>query len=88
MPTSICGVKPSFPPNGKHKLFVTRPRQGEKIIINYYSSYLLTIIRRVVPGERLLCYPTRNASQVDGYLFHSVTQLVKQMCCLLPEQMS
>ena len=29
--------------------------------------------------------PTRNVSQVDGYLFRSVTQLVKQMCCLLPE---
>ena len=40
---------------------------------------------RVVPDERLLCYPTRNIFQVDGYLFRSVTQLVKQMCCLLPE---
>ena len=44
--------------------------------------------RRVVPDERLLCYPTRNVSQVDRYLFRSVTQLVKQMCCLLPEKMS
>ena len=41
--------------------------------------------RRVVPDERLLCYPTRNISQVDGYLFRSVTQLVKQMFCLLPK---
>ena len=41
--------------------------------------------RRVVPDEHLLCYPTRNVSQVDGNLFRSVTQLVKQMCCLLPE---
>ena len=40
---------------------------------------------RVVPDERLLCYPTRNIFQVDGYLFRSVTRLVKQMCCLLPE---
>ena len=39
----------------------------------------------VVPGERLLCYPTRNVYQVDGNLFRSVTQLVKQLCCLLPE---
>ena len=41
--------------------------------------------RRVVPGERLLCYHTQNVSRVDGYLFRSVTQLVKQMCCLLHE---
>ena len=41
--------------------------------------------RRVVPDERLLWYPTRNVSQVDGYLFGLVTQLVKQMRCLLPE---
>ena len=40
---------------------------------------------RVVHDERLLCYHTRNIFQVDGYLFRSVTQLVKQMCCLLPE---
>ena len=62
-------------PNGEHKLFVTRPRQGEK---NNRS-------RRVVIDERLLCYPTWNVSQVDGYLFRSVTQLVIQMCCILPE---
>ena len=30
--------------------------------------------RRVVPDEHLLCYPTQNVSQVDGYLFRSVTQ--------------
>ena len=41
--------------------------------------------RRVVPDERLLCYPTRNVSHVDGYVFRSVTRLVKQMCCLFPE---
>ena len=35
--------------------------------------------RRVVPDERLLCYPARNVSQVDGYLFRSVSQLVKHM---------
>ena len=62
----------------------TRPRQGEK-----YNNELLQCLffdgRRVVPDERLLCYPTRNVSQVDGYLFRSVTQLVKQMCCLLSE---
>ena len=29
--------------------------------------------RRAVPDERLLCYPTRKVSQVDGYLFRSVT---------------
>ena len=28
----------------------------------------------MVPDECLLCYPTRNVSQVDGYLFRSVTQ--------------
>ena len=27
--------------------------------------------RRQVPYERLFCYPTRNVSQVDGYLFRS-----------------
>ena len=33
--------------------------------------------RRVVglPDERLICYPTRNISQVDGYLFRLMTQL-------------
>ena len=39
-------------------------------------------------SERVLCYPTRNVSHVDGYVFRSVTQLVKQMCCLVPEYMS
>ena len=28
--------------------------------------------RRVVLYERLLCYPTRNVSQVDGYLFRYI----------------
>ena len=70
-----------FCPNGEHKLFVTRPRQGENIIMNYCSAYFMT----VVLDERLLSYPTRNVSQVDGNLFRSVTQLVKQICCLLPE---
>ena len=27
----------------------------------------------------------RNEYRVDGYVFRSVTQLFKQMCCLLPE---
>ena len=52
----------------------TRPRQGEK----YYNELLQCLFfdgRRVVPDVT----PTRNVSQVDGYLFRSVTQLVKQM---------
>ena len=78
------GSQTKFFPNGEHKLFVTRPRQGEKTN-NELLQYLFFDDHRVVPDERLLYYPTRTLSQVDGYLFCSVTQLVKQMCCLLPE---
>ena len=39
--------------------------------------------RRVAPDERLLCYPIRNVSQVDGYLFRSVTQFVSK-CRICP----
>ena len=52
---------------------------------NELLQFLFFDGRRVVHDERLLCYPIRNVSQVDGYLFRSVTQLVKQMCCVLPK---
>ena len=78
------GVKPSFARMADTRLFVTRPSQGEKNN-NELLQCLFFDGRRVVPDERLLFYPTRNVSQVDEYLFRSVTQLVKQMCCLLPE---
>ena len=32
------GGQTEFCPNGKNNLFVTRPRQGEKIIMNYCSA--------------------------------------------------
>ena len=75
------------PINGQH---------GRKYMVDYILMLLKNGValllqcpfvddRRVVPDERLMCYPTRNVSQVDGYLFRSVIQLVKQMCCLLPE---
>ena len=78
------GGQTEFCPNGERKLFVTRSRQGEKNNNELLQS-LFFDGDMVVPDERLLCYPTRNIFQVDGYLFRSVTQLVKQMCCLLPE---
>ena len=83
-PTSIWGGQTEFCPNGEHKLFVTRPRQGEK---NYDELWQWVFFdgRRVLPDERLLCCPARNVSHVDGYLLRSVTQLVKQMCYVLPE---
>ena len=55
------GGQTEFCPNGECNLFVTRPRQGEKIILNYCRAFFDG--RRVVPDERLLCYPTRNVSQ-------------------------
>ena len=42
--TSIWGVKPSFSRYGERKLSVTRPRQGEKIIMNYCRAYFLTVV--------------------------------------------
>ena len=78
------GDQTEFCPYGEHNLFITRPRQGEKNN-NELLQCLFLDDRIVVPDERLLCYPTRNVSHVDGYLFRSVTQLVEQMCCLLPE---
>ena len=65
--------------------FHAAPPGRKKIIL---SQCLFFDGRRVVPDERLIYYPTRNVSQVDEYLFRSVTQLVKQMCCLLTEYMS
>ena len=38
------GGKTEFCPNGEHKLFVTRPRQGEKMILCYWTAYFLTIV--------------------------------------------
>ena len=38
------GGQTKFCPNGEHKLFVTRPRQGEKIIMNYCSAYFLVTV--------------------------------------------
>ena len=32
------GGQTEFCPNGENNLFVTRPRQGEKIIMNYCSA--------------------------------------------------
>ena len=61
------GGQTEFCPNGEHNLFVTRPRQGEK----NNNEPLQWLFLMVVPDERLLCYPTRNVSQVDGYLFRS-----------------
>ena len=52
------------------------PAKEKKIIMNCYRAYFYG--HMVVPDERLLCYPTRNIFQVDGYLSRSVTQLVKQ----------
>ena len=74
------GSQTEFCPNGERKLFVMLPHQGEKN--NELLQSIFVDCHRVVPDERLLCYST---SQVEGYLFRSVTKLVKQMCCLLPE---
>ena len=78
------GGQTKFCPNGEHKLFVTRPRQADTNNTELLQCQFFDD-RRVVPDERIICYPILNVSQVDGYLFRSVTQLVKQMCCLLPE---
>ena len=78
------GVQIEFRPNGEHKLFSRDPAREKEKNIELLQCLFLDG-RRVVPDEHLLCYPTRNLSQVDGYLFRSVTQLVKQMCCLLPK---
>ena len=56
------GGQTEFCPNGERKLFVTRPRQGEKKNNELLQS-LFFDGRRVVPDERLLCYPTRNVYQ-------------------------
>ena len=65
--SAIIGVRANihFCPNGERKLFVTRPRQGEKNNNELLQSIFFDI-HRVVPDERLLCYPTRNIFQVDG----------------------
>ena len=76
------GGQTEFCPNDEHKLF-SRGLAREKNNNNELLKCLFFTV--VVPDERLLCYPTRDVSQVDGYLFRSVTPLVKQMCCLLPE---
>ena len=56
------GGQTEFCPNYERKLFVTRPRQGEKNNNELLQS-LFFDGRRVVPDERLLCYPTQNVSQ-------------------------
>ena len=56
------GGQIEFCPNGEHKLFVTRPRQGEKDNKELLQS-LFFDGRREVTDERLLCYPTRSVSQ-------------------------
>ena len=38
------GGQTGFCPPGERKLFVTRPRQGDKIIMNYCRAYFLTIV--------------------------------------------
>ena len=38
------GGQTEFCPNGERKLFVTWPRQGEKIIMNYCRAYFLTVV--------------------------------------------
>ena len=56
------GGQTEFCPNGERNLSVTRPRQVE----NNNNELLQSLFfdgRRVVPDERLLCYPTRNVSQ-------------------------
>ena len=65
------GGQTEFYPNGEHNLFVTRPRQGEKNNNEPLQCLFLMVVYRLVPDERLLCYPTRNVSQADGYLFRS-----------------
>ena len=50
------GGQTEFCPNGERKLSVTRPRQGEKKNNELLQS-LFFEGRRVVPDERLLCYP-------------------------------
>ena len=77
------GGQTKFFPNGENKLYVMRPRPGEeKKIMNYCSAYFFEG-GRVVPDERLLCYPTQNISRVDGYLFRSVTQLNHLKKCVV-----
>ena len=67
------GGQTEFCPNGERKLFVTRPRQGEKNNNELLQSPFFDG-RRVVPDERLLCYPTRNVSQ-------QTTRLIKHVLC-------
>ena len=80
---SFGGVKPNFARMMNTNCFQAAPpgrkNNNELLQCLFFDGH------KVVPDERLLCYSTRNVSQVDGYLFRSVTQLVKQMCCLLPE---
>ena len=38
------GGQTEFCPNGENNLVVTRPRQGEKIIMNYCSACFLTVV--------------------------------------------
>ena len=56
------GGQTEFCSNGERKLFVTRPRQGEKNNNELLQS-LFFDGRRVVPNELFPCYPTRNVSQ-------------------------
>ena len=50
------GGQTEFCPNGERKLFVTWPRQGEKNNNELLQSLFFDGCR-VVPDERLLCYP-------------------------------
>ena len=71
------GGQTEFCTNGEHNCLSRGPAR-EKNSNTELLQCLFVDGRRVVPDERLLCYPTRNVSQVDGYLFRSMTQLVKQ----------
>ena len=71
------GVKPSFArimPEWRTQIVFTWPRTNNELL-----QCLFFDGRRIVSDERLPeHYPTRNVSQVDGYLFRSMTQLLSQ----------
>ena len=82
------GGQTEFCPNGENNLFVTRPRQGEKIIMNYCSVFLTVVDRyprRLYPRTSPLLPHPKCISGRWILVPFGVTQLVKQMCCLLPE---
>ena len=59
------GVKPSFTRMANAICLSRSPAREKKIIINELQCTCRAFFdgRRVVPDERLLCYPTRNVSR-------------------------